>query len=98
MELAVNSTDELHNAAEQLIRLIRAQAKNPDFPAGWPDQAGHQIHERGFAGAVRTNQAGDAGRDGEVDPVHAQHFAVEFGYVVAENLLLHGGHAHFTTS
>ena len=39
---------------------------------------------------------GDAGRNGEVDPVHAQHFAVELRDVLEDDLVLVP--AHFTTS
>ena len=38
--------------------------------------AGHQLHERGLAGAVRTEQAGDAGRDRERHVVETDHLAV----------------------
>ena len=46
-------------------------------PWSGEDQAGHQVHQRGLAGAVRPDQAGDAGRDVQRDAVHAEHLAVE---------------------
>ena len=54
-------------------------------PREGADQAGHQVHERGFAGAVGAHQAGDAGRNGQVDAIDAQHFAVEARDVVEDD-------------
>ena len=42
-------------------------AQHVNLAASGPDQTGHQIHQRGLAGAVRADQAGNAGRDRERD-------------------------------
>src|SRR5262245_32144938 len=58
------------------------------------NEPGHQVHERGLAGAVRPYQTGNPGRNSERDAVDPQDFAVEFGYFVEDDL----GRAHRTTS
>ena len=52
------------------------------------DQAGHEIHERGFAGSVGPNQAGDAGWDGQTHAIHAENFPVEFGDILEHHLIV----------
>ena len=70
---------------EQLFRLIGRDIQNPNIAARWADQAGHQIHERGFAGAIRSDQAGDPGRNREIDAIDAQHVAVKLRDVVEDD-------------
>ena len=53
--------------------------------------AGDQLHERRLAGAVRTEQAGDAGWDGDGH-------VVEAGYLSVPLRQMLGGHDHVTTS
>ena len=43
---------------------------------------GHELHERRLAGAVRAEQAGDAGRHRQRDVVQADHLAVPLRQVV----------------
>src|SRR5215207_3831264 len=52
------------------------------------NQAGHQIHQRGLARAVRADQAGDPRRNVERHTVHAQHLAIELRHFVEDD----GGH------
>ena len=80
--------------AEQLFGTAGRDAEHVDRAARGPDEAGHQVHERGFAGAIRADQAGDAGWDGEVHAIDAQHFAVEARDVVEDD----AGIGHCTTS
>src|SRR6267154_1871445 len=60
------------------------------------DQAAHQIHQGRLAGAVRTNQAGDARWDREVHPIHTEHVAIELGDVFEDHLIV--GRHYRTTS
>ena len=41
---------------EQLLGAVRRDAEHADGAAGGPDQARHQVHEGGFAGAVRPTR------------------------------------------
>src|SRR5262249_35953763 len=41
------------------------------------DQDGHQVHQGRLAGAVRPDEARDAGRNVQRDAVHAKHLAIE---------------------
>ena len=80
--------------AEEFFGVVGRDAEHADLAVRGPDQTGHQVHERGLAGAVGADQAGDAGRNGQVHAVDAQHFAVEAGDIVEDN----AGLAHRTTS
>ena len=63
------------------------------------DQAGHQIHERRLARAVRADQARDARRNVQRDPVHAEHLAVELRDLVEDHCRPRPGRPrHDTTS
>ena len=71
--------------AEQFFGAAGWDAEHVDRAAGGADEAGHQVHQRGFAGAVGTDQAGDAGADGEVHAIDAEDFAVEARDVVEDD-------------
>src|SRR5581483_5167892 len=51
-----------------------------------------QLHERRLAGAVRAEQPGDAGRDGDADVVEPDHLPVPLRQMIG------GDDAHATTS
>src|SRR5262245_4565226 len=53
------------------------------------NQTRHKVHERGLAGSIRTDQAGDARRDSQRDSVNAKNLAVEFGDVFKNDLGVH---------
>src|SRR5262245_20091542 len=74
--------------AKQLLRVRRRNAENADAASRRLDQAGHQIHQRRLAGTVRADQAGDARRDGQVDAVDAEDFAVKFRDVLEDDQLV----------
>src|SRR5262245_3648370 len=81
--------------AKQLLRVRRRNAQYYYAPARRLDQAGHQIHQRRLARPVRADQAGDARRDGQVDAVDAEDFAVKFRDALEDDqLIVH----HDTTS
>src|SRR6185436_11420588 len=54
----------------------------------------HQVHQRRLAGAVRPDQARDAGRDVQRDAIHAEHLTVELRDLLEDDRRL----AHRTTS
>ena len=80
--------------AEQLLGIVGRDAEHADAAARGAQQAGHQVHQRGFAGAVRTDQAGDAGRNRQRHAVHAEHVAVELRDVVEDDLLVGPASSH----
>ena len=45
----------------KLLRLRRSDAQNADGAVGWPDEPGHEVHERGLSRAVGPHQACDSG-------------------------------------
>ena len=57
--------------------MIGGNAQDGDLALRRTDQPGHQVHQGGLARPVRTDEAGDAGRNREAHFVDAQHFAVE---------------------
>ena len=59
---------------------------------------GDQLHERRLAGAVRAEQAGDAGRHGHRDVVQADHLAVPLRQVIGDDHDRRRRSAHATTS
>ena len=78
--------------AKEALGVVGRDAQDRDRAAGGLQQAGHQVHQGGFAGAVGPDQAGDARRDGQADAVDAQHFAIELGDVVEDDFAI-GGHS-----
>ena len=64
---------------------IGCQSADDDAAARRTQQARDHVHQRGLAGTVRAYQAGDTRRDGEIDTVHAEDFAVEFTDVVEDD-------------
>src|SRR5579862_7395581 len=74
--------------AAEVLGIVGGDAQDADFAASGADQAGHQIHQRGFAGAVGADQAGDAGGNGERDAIYAEDLAVEAGDVVEEDAVV----------
>ena len=71
--------------AHQRFRIARRDPAHEDLTVVGMDQAGHQVHQRGLARAVRADQARDARRDVQRDPVHAEHFAVELRDLVEDH-------------
>src|SRR5262249_47397293 len=59
---------------------------------------GDELHERRLAGAVRPEQAGDAGRHGHRHVVEADALAVPLGQVIRDDDVLLGGDRHAMTS
>ncbi len=86
--------------AEQLLGLVGGEAEHVDSPLGRPQQAGHQVHQRRLARAVGPDERGDAAADREVDPVDAEHLAVELRDVLEQDAVVaaHRDAAHRTTS
>ena len=80
--------------AEEFLGFIGPNAQDANFAARGADQAGHEVHEGGFAGAVGSDEAGDSGGESERDAVDAEHFAVEAGDIVEGDVV----GAHLTTS
>src|SRR5579883_1765089 len=86
--------------AAELLGTVGRDAEHADFALRGPDEAGHQVHQGGLAGAVRPDEAGDPGRNREADLVDPEHLAVEARDVRECNkgcLRLRSG-AHRTTS
>ena len=74
--------------AEEAFGVGSRNAEHPDAAPRRHDQARHQVHQRRLAGAVRTDQARDSGRDLQVDAVDAEHVAVELRHVLEGDELL----------
>jgi hypothetical protein len=70
---------------EELLRLIGGQPENRHPPLARLQQTGHEVHEGRLARAVGADEARDAGPDGEVDPIDAEHLAVELRDVLEAN-------------
>ncbi len=79
---------------EELLGVVGAHAEDRDLAAARPQQTGHQVHQGALAGAVGTDEAGEAGCDVEVDPVDAEDLAVETGHTAEDDAVA----AHRTTS
>src|SRR6266550_3320194 len=62
---------------EKLLRPIGRNVENRDAAARWPEQSGHQVHQRRLARAVGTHEAGDARRNLQADAVYSEYLAVE---------------------
>ena len=76
------------DVAEKLFRIVGPDAEHADVAARWPDQAGHEVHQRGLTGTVGSNQTGDAGRNGKIDAVNAQHVSIEFGDILKHHSIV----------
>src|SRR5882724_1582620 len=86
------------NMTEQFFRLVGSKAAHAHPSLGRPDQSCDQVHERSLARSVRANQAGNAGREREIDPVHSQDFAVELGDILKDNTVVgRGSHPRSTS-
>src|SRR6202040_3427096 len=57
---------------EKLDGLLRGKTKNINRAVGWFDQPRQQIHQRGLAGAVGADEAGNPRLEREVHFVHAE--------------------------
>src|SRR5580693_3229990 len=72
--------------SEKLDGLLRRKTEDVNRAMGWFDQAGQQVHQRGFARTVGADEAGNPRIDGEIHLVHAENFPVKLGDVVEHDL------------
>src|SRR5689334_21364206 len=63
---------------EKDLRMVRVETQHADVSSGRFDQPGHQVHQRGLARAVWTDQAGDPRLNNQAHAVHTENLAVEF--------------------
>src|SRR5262249_23292824 len=85
------------HAAKEFFRLVGRDTHDSDVALRRADEAGHQVHEGGLAGAVGSNQTGDPGGQRQIYTIDAQHLAVEAGDVLKDDsarvVHLHVAHA-----
>src|SRR5580700_10256543 len=72
--------------AKELDGLLGRKTEDVNRAMGWFDQAGQQVHQRGFARTVGADKAGNPRIEGEIHLVHAENFAVKLGHVVKHDL------------
>src|SRR6185312_1849111 len=77
--------------AKQSLGLVGRNTQKRDRAARWSQQSGHQVHQRRLPCSVWSNETRDAGRDLEVDSIHAEYLAVELGDVVEDDELSRHG-------
>src|SRR5712671_5187483 len=78
--------------AKEFFRLVRRESEHADVALRRTDKARDQIHERGLAGTVRSDQTCNPRRQSQVHAVHTQHFAVKLGDVFKNDAAVRGGH------
>ena len=67
---------------KKLFRLICGRAQYRDAHACRSQQAGHEIHQGGLAGAIRAHETSNAGTQTDVDTIHPEYLAIKLGDVV----------------
>src|SRR5689334_6054909 len=91
--------DALHEAVElgavsddtkEALRVVGGKPEHAQTSLGGPDEPRHQVHQRSLAGTVRSDQARDAGLDGEADAVDAEHVAIKLRDVFKKDELVQG--------
>src|SRR2546423_14264185 len=70
--------------AKEFLRLVGRDAEDTDVALRRANEPGHQVHERGLARAVGSNQTSNAGRQREVHTIDAQDLAIEAGDVLQD--------------
>src|SRR6185436_7519769 len=80
------------NFAEELFGLIGRRTQDCNPTARGPEQAGHQIHERRFPCAIRTDKTRYARAKAQVHAIDSEYLSVKLGDVVKHYLVSHVRH------